>query len=919
MERVEQAGVTPREAEVLALLGQRLSNAEIGERLYISVRTVESHVSALLTKLGAVDRRALGKLAAASRTARPPLPRFRTSFVGRSAEIGALGQLLDLRRVVTLVGPPGVGKTRLALEVANARTDTRGTPTWFVDLAPLRAPVAPSAVSDLLVRALNAVPQAGQSLHDVLASVVGAAPSLLVVDNCEQVVEEAAGVVVELLAAADEVCVLATSREPLALADETVYDVEPLLVPTSDDVPSAAAAGASPAVQLFVERATAASARFELTATNAAAVATLCRRLDGLPLAIELAASRVRAFPTSELVAHLDQRFALLSGGARTADRRHRTLREAIDWSYEQLADDERELFDRLGVFPADFDFDAAAAVADVGGGRAAVVRLLPALVDKSLVATTGGEADRRYRLLESLRAYAIERLEGSGELGAARLRHRDWYHGLVERAAPELRGPHERTWLARFDEEYDNLLAALQSSLDDDDGERGVRTATHLSFYWWVRGRYAEGRRWLEQLVDASPGAPAGVRAEAWKGIGWLADDAGAYDVSSAAFERSLALSRELGDEMAIGKALNGLGNVSWKRGDFDEAIASWSEFLASCRRRSDEIGVATALNNLGLVVREQGRYAEAEALLVECCDTYSRLGSDQGVASALSNLGSIHLERGDYRRATDVLTEALEIRESIGQVQGIAKTLSTQAAIETARGRFAAADELYARIIEIGGESGDRQRIAYGICGRADVAHLCGDCERAIARYEEALAIFRKLCEPLGQANVLVGLASAAVAVGERAHGAACADEALEHYRHMGHRHGIAAAHHVLARIARLAGDEHRAADLDRNALLGFDELGCRLGVASCLEGLAEHHRRADPAESALLLAAAAATRDAIGAPVPPVDRPAIDAMVDALQADLGEEQFTARWREGRAAWLAEVLARAGRRLNT
>jgi predicted ATPase/DNA-binding CsgD family transcriptional regulator len=916
MNRLQRAGITPREAEVLSLLGQRLTNAEIAGRLFISVRTVESHVSSMLAKLDVADRHELRRVTSASRIAPPRLPRFHTSFVGRAVEVDAVGVLLDDRRLVTVVGPPGVGKTRLAVEVARTKADAFGVATWFVDLAPLHSPVVPEAIGEAVVRSLNAVPQAGQSLGETVASVVGAGSALVLLDNCEQVVEEAAGVVDDLLGAADDLRVLATSREPLALVAETVYQVEPLPVPPPSHVASAAAVREYAAAELFVDRATSASVDFKFGAANAATVATLCRRLDGLPLAIELAAARVRAFPTNELVAHLDERFELLSRGARPAERRHRALREAIDWSYELLDDDERALFDRLGVFPASFDFDAAAAVVTRDGGGSDVVRLLPALVDKSLVATTGGENCRRYRLLETLRAYAADRLERRGGADAAHDRHLEWYLALAEQAVPELRGSRGSEWLARLDEDYDNIRAALAWSLGGGDCGSGLRLAALLWWYWFMRGRFTEGRCWIEQLLEAAPGAPSGHRADAWRALGVLAQFEGEYEAASDAFERSYALHSQSGDEMGVGQALNGRGIVAWYRGDFDVAVASWTRFLESCRRRSDDRGVAVALNNLGLVAREQGRYIESQELLEQSRASYQELGDEQGVSSALSNLAQVHCERDEYEQAASLQARALELREAVGDVHGIATTLALQAGISVVRGRFGPAEELFARSLEVADDSGDRRRVAYAICGLGDVARLRGHAAAAIARYDEALAMFRKAGERLGIATILNGLASAAATTGERDHAAACAIEALELNRHMGHCKGIATTQHVLARIARGDGDDDRAGALDRTALNDFHKLGCRLGSACCLEGLAEHNRRrSNPGEAALLLGSAYALREAIGAPVPPVDRPAIDRLIDALQCQCGDEEFAAQWRDGRTAPVAAVVARASR----
>ena len=413
-ERLARAGVTEREAEVLSALAGRLRNREIADRLHVSVRTVESQVAALLRKLGVTDRAALAEIGVQLRRAArtgTALPAPLTSLVGRESEMSELTALVDAHRLVTLTGPAGVGKTRLALRIATVHADSFPDGARLADLAPAE----PELAGDTLARALGVIPQPGWSLRDILREVAGGMRCLLLVDNCEHVVTEAAEIIADLLTAGGQLRVLATSREPLGIPGEVSYQVQTLPVPTPRDSSRAASAGDYDAVRLFVDRAATASPGFTLTDAVAPAVAALCQRLDGLPLAIELAASRVRSFGPAELVAHLDQRFELLSAGARTALPRHRTLRGAIDWSYKLLDDDDRALFSRLGVFPADFDYEAVQSVcrADDPGSRA-VVRLLPRLVDKSLV-SAAGRGTHRYRLLETIRTYAAERLAASG------------------------------------------------------------------------------------------------------------------------------------------------------------------------------------------------------------------------------------------------------------------------------------------------------------------------------------------------------------------------------------------------------------------------------------------------------------------------------------------------------------------------
>ena len=515
-EPLVRAGVTRREAEVLQAVAERLRNREIADQLHVSVRTVESHIAALLHKLGVNDRAALAELGVELRRAArmdAGLPVPLTSLIGRDNEIGELTALVDAHRLVTLIGPGGVGKTRLALRIATVHADQFPDGARLADLAP----VGPELVGDTLARALGVVPEPGWSLRDVLRDVAGGLRCLLLVDNCEHVIGEAADIVADLLSAGSQLRVLATSREPLAVPGEATYEVQPLPVPTPDASTNAATAATYDSVRLFVDRATTAAPGFTLTDAVAPAVAALCQQLDGLPLAIELAASRTRSFEPAQLAEHLDQRFALLSAGPRTALPRQRTLRGMIDWSYELLDDDERALFDRLGVFPADFDFEAAQAVCGAGGPEdAVVITLLPRLVDKSLVSVAGGST-RRYRLLETVRAYAAERLSSSGAEPEVRKRHASYYLALAVRAADQHRTSQQRTWLDRLVTEQPNLRAGLAYNIGAGDVESAWRWVAALHQFWDITGQRREAQEWIQQALaigDPPPGAAAGLAA---------------------------------------------------------------------------------------------------------------------------------------------------------------------------------------------------------------------------------------------------------------------------------------------------------------------------------------------------------------------------------------------------------------------
>jgi predicted ATPase/class 3 adenylate cyclase len=478
------------------------------------------------------------------------LPLQLTSFVGREREQAEVRRLLTTARLVTLTGTGGCGKTRLALQVGAELADAFADGVWFVDLAPL---ADPALVPQTVAAVLGVHEVAGRPLLQTVADHLRGRELLLILDNCEHLLDACAQLADALLRACPRLRILATSRELLGVAGESAWRVPSLTLPDARQPPAAASLTQYEAVRLFIERAVAALPTFAVTNQNAPAVAQLCWRLDGIPLAIELAAARVRMLTVEQIAARLDDRFRLLTGGSRTALRRQQTLQAAIDWSYQLLSEEERLLLQRLAVFAGGWTLEAAEAVgvgASIEG--ADVLDLLGALVDKSLVVAEGQGAHERYRLLETIRQYAGEKLLEAGEVGPIRDQHRDWYVGLAARAEPELTGPGEEEWLGRLEVEHDNLRAALAWSLEGDPGV-GLRLAASLGGFWARHGHLVEGRRWLEAFLTRAP-APDDpeeqrVRARALRRAGILASDQQDRAAARTFLAESLILFRALGD----------------------------------------------------------------------------------------------------------------------------------------------------------------------------------------------------------------------------------------------------------------------------------------------------------------------------------------------------------------------------------
>jgi non-specific serine/threonine protein kinase len=689
--------------------------------------------------------------------ARPTnLPLPRTSFVGREDEVAALTRRLTPAgagpRLVTLTGAGGCGKTRLALELAAGLRDSAGPPdggpypdgVWLVDLAPLAdGALVPTAA----LAAVGGHEGPGRPPLAALVAHLRPRAVLLVLDNCEHLLDACARLADALLGACPRVRLLATSREPLSVAGEVAWPVPPLPVPARlapgtaapAPPPDTAALKRYAGVRLFADRATAARPAFALDAGNAAAVAEVCRRLDGLPLALELAAARVRVLPPRQLLVRLDDRFRLLTGGGRTAPPRQQTLRATVEWSYALLDDAERQLFGRLAVFAGGFSLEAAEAVGTAPGDGlepAGVLDQLTRLVDQSLVvAEAAADGTARFRLLETLRQYAQERLAAGGGSAAARDRHAAYYLALAEASRPPFAEHHDRAWLARLEREHDNLRAALAWTQPGGgapgEPETGPRLAGALWRFWWQRGHFAEGLGWLERMLRV-PAGPA-VRATALGGAGVLAFFHGDLTRAAAHYEASLALARASGDRRHAGWTLHRLGRVTQELGDSARAAALGEESVAVLRELGEPLGLIAALIGAGITAQLRGDAARAAALCGEAVAMVRDGGDRKSLATALRVVGSAAGDRGDGAGATTRLDEALGLFRGLEDRWGVTTVLQELMVLAQRRGDAAAAAALGHACLRLLRELGTRLGAADCYERLAWVAHARGQPEQA------------------------------------------------------------------------------------------------------------------------------------------------------------------------------------------
>jgi len=687
------------------------------------------------------------------------LPVQRTGFVGREKETAALKELLLRQnvRLVTVTGPGGIGKTRLAVQVASGLGERFPGGVYFVPLSSLDDP---GLIASMIVQTLGIREAGGQSALEILKRNLrdsSCPPMLLLLDNFEHLVQ-AAPTVADLLASGPNLKILVTSRAALHVYGEHECPVPPLALPDSRSKPSVEVLSRCPAVALFAQRAIAAKPDFELNRENAPVVAEICARLDGLPLAIELAAARVKVVSPSLMLARLANRLQLLTGGARDLPQRQQTLRAAIDWSYDLLSAAEQRLFRRLSVFVGGCNLEGVEAVCDAKADLDLdILDGMASMVDKSLVQQVEpAKGESRFVMLDTIREYALEKLESSGEQPLTKRAHAAYCLVLAEEEPTVESGAQAMEWQERFALEHDNFRAGLGWLTETGDAEWGLRLGTALFRFWEIREYLAEGRDSLGKLLKlAGAAAPTKARARALFAAGVLAGEQGDYASAGALFGESQEIARQLGDKIGVAVSLNALAVSSCDRGDVANARALFEEGLALWRELGDQKAVARALSNLANVLKVQRDYDRARALHVECLSIFQGLGDRTGVAWSLNYQGDVARDRGDITAARKLYEEGLGIFRELGDRWGIAGTLADLGSLARENGNYSAAHALYAESIKLFQELDHKRGIARLLECSACSAAAQLEAERSLRLAGAAAALRQNIGAPLTPAE--------------------------------------------------------------------------------------------------------------------------------------------------------------------
>jgi predicted ATPase/class 3 adenylate cyclase/Tfp pilus assembly protein PilF len=808
------------------------------------------------------------------------LPCLLTSFIGREKEISEVKQLLSIKRLLTISGPGGVGKTRLVIQVASEFLEQYDSGGWFIDLAPLSdSNLAPQYI----LNAMGIKEETGSTPIGLLTYFFQDKGALLILDNCEQVIQGISQLANALIERTTDLKILATSREPLGVAGETVWCIPSLSIPSIDDNLSIENLLQHESVRLFIERAVAVKPQFIINHQNMLSVAQICARLDGIPLAIELAAARMKVLSVGEIASRLDQRLQLLVSNQNVVPRQ-KTLRNLIDWSHDLLPQNERALLRRLSVFTGGWTLSAAEEVCSGEGLEPfEVLDLLSHLVDKSLVIAEISDDSQHYRLLETIRQYAIEQLEKAGEASAFNERHALYFTKIAEQSYAEIWGKNQGLWVEWLETEHDNLRTAMDwMSQEGNAHEIYLRLAGSLWRFWWVRGYLNEGRNRLAAALKLNPYASRELRANALRGAGKLALQQGDYAQALVMSQESLELFRQVGDRWGIARQIEVIGELAYYQGDYPKAVELFNESLSIRKAIMDKEGIAVSLRQLGMIARDHGdthqarqlfeeslqlfreledkiftaqtlnnlglvehsacEYERANFLFEEAASLYRELDDKIGLSDVILNLGVVAKDRGELKLAKSLCEQSLDLKKALGDKRGIAQLQATLGEIHLYQGQYIIAARLVEQSLATFQELGVKRGVMLctGLLGFT--AHYMGDYKKATSLAKEGMQISREIGAPRAEAYCIEILGLVASARNRLTESAAYFNNSIKIFGKIGDRRNVAITWINLARTANRQGNlENANKYLDESLAVAHQlKTGWTQGLALEISGL-------------------------------------------------------------------------------
>ena len=761
------------------------------------------------------------------------LPIQLTNFIGREDEIKSVKELLKANRLLTIFGTGGAGKTRLSLQTGADLIDDFANGVWFLELAAISDPdYVPIALMNIfgLKEEMNIEPE--RTLTDYLKN----KEILIILDNCEHLIEACAEVSAKLLSACPGLKIIATSRESLNIPGERLFTIPPLTQPDPKKNNTPDQLTQYESVRLFVERAIAVNPKFRVNNRNAHAIAGICSSLDGIPLAIELAAARIKILSPEKIFERLDDMFNLLTGGVRTAMPRQQTLKALIDWSYDLLTKKEKTLWSRLAVFSCVFTLEAAEEIcSDEFIKKNDILDLITALCEKSIVIYD--ESKERYKLLDSIRQYGREKLQTDNRIFS---KHLDYFLKLSQSAKPELKGTNLKEWLDLLEADHNNFISAIEWGIRNEEAEKGAIVAYGIGKFWEIRGQYSTGMKVLESILKKHDRLSKNTKANILNLSGNLNRYQGNYENAGRYFEESLALFRDIEDVMGISTTVNNLGNLAYTQGKFDTAKKFFEESMAIKKEIGDKMGVAGSMNNLGGVAFSTGKYEEARMYYEDSLAIRKEIGDKHGVSASLNNLGGLELYRGNFEKARKYFEESLDIKREIGDKKGIAASLGNVGSVAKTQGDFELTKKIYEESLAVFREIGDKQGIANFLNNLGDLVSLQKDYEQSIKYYEESLAIFRDIGDKQGIATSLSNLGKVLISTEDFEPAGNYLKESLKIFSDIGDKHGIALSFYGLGNLAFFQGDNLKAKRFFEECVLIRNEIGDKAGITESINKL-------------------------------------------------------------------------------
>lgn len=839
------------------------------------------------------------------------LPAQTTAFIGREKEIAEIKKLVADHRIVTLTGSGGAGKTRLSLQVAAECLDQFANGVWFIELAAL---ADPSLITGSVLSAMGLHEK--DSNFNTLANIIGNQSVLLILDNCEHLIEDCARLVERLTQACPKLHVLASSREAFEIAGEHPYRVPSLPFPDPKLLPSLEEIAESESVQLFVERVKTYAPTFSLTEKNASSVAQICSRLDGIPLALELAAARVKVMSVEQMASRLGDVFSLLTSGSRTALPRQQTLRALIEWSYDLLSDAEKTVFRRLSAFSGGWSLEAAEAVcADAGQNGILphmVMDILARLVDKSLVIKEEVNGEARFHMLETIRQYAQFKMFASEEVEDAKNRHRDWYMKLAETAEPKLRTGEQLPWLNRLEMEHDNLRAAMKWCIEQKQIEQALRIPSALAYFWEIHGHDEEGRNWFKQALELE-----GQSAEKHP-YHWATATSGLFSLSwylpvvddlKTDMEKTVDIFRARGDTFRLGRALYQYGLYPMSANDFDTAREVFEESRKAYQSINDQWGVGECLHCRAHIEEDDGNAEKAWDYFAESLKALKPIGDRWSLFHPVGDSGRLAANQGDLEGAKKILLESVQTFEELGNRAWVSNSLRGLSRVYFLAGDYSQARDYLEKSMAIATAINSASELAWTHY-RIGLIHWA---EKQNEKAHQSLLSALSMIERTGNASdisflkVIAGFTECCNGV--ETQGRKKMETELERIR----RETPVDIHDLLPWFAHalwLEKDLPRAKQTYLEALAGVSKMRWFIRIPECLEGLGKVAVTENDFErAARLFAAAEAMREGMGTPIPPVMRGEYDTHVQILREKLGEDVHHI-WSSGRGTTIADTV---------